>query len=60
MARKLKIMENVYGVGCIRDMEEDFQDTLLKCRRVTPETARREKWTVKLTGRLMKAIAPLM
>lgn len=50
----------MYGVGCIRDMEEDFQDTLLKCRRVTPETARREKWTVKLTGRLMKAIAPLM
>lgn len=50
----------LYGVSCIREIEEDFQATLLKCRRVTPETVRKEKWTVRLTGRLMKAIAPLM
>ncbi len=50
----------LYGVSCIREIEEDFQETLAKCRRVTPETVRKEKWTVRLTGRLMKAIAPLM
>lgn len=50
----------LYGVSCIREIEEDFQETLLKCRRVTPETVRKERWTVRLTGRLMKAIAPLM
>lgn len=50
----------LYGVDCIRDIEEDFQATLAKCRQVTPESARREKWTVKLTGHLMKAVAPLM
>lgn len=50
----------LYRVGCIREIEADFQDTIAKSRQVTKETVRREKWQVKLTGRLMKAIAPLM
>lgn len=50
----------LYKVDCIEEIEKDFKDTLAKCRQVTPETIRREKWTVKLTGRLMKAVAPLM
>ncbi len=50
----------LYKTDCIQEIEKDFKDTLAKCRQVTPETIRREKWTVKLTGRLMKAVAPLM
>lgn len=50
----------LYETDCIPDIEADFQDTLAKCRQVTKETVRHEKWTVKLTGHLMKAVAPLL
>ena len=50
----------MYGTACIPEIEADFQACLIKSRQVTMETVRREKWTVKLTGRLMKAIAPLL
>lgn len=50
----------LYHTDCIREIEEDFQATLAKCRQVTEETIRREKWTVKLAGHLMKAVAPLL
>ena len=50
----------MYKTDCIPAIEEDFQATLEKCREVTPETIKNEKFTVKLTGALMKAIAPLM
>ncbi len=50
----------LYGTDCIGKIEADFQDTLSKCRQVSMETVRREKWRVKLTGCLMKAIAPLV
>ena len=45
---------------CISDIEKDFQNTLEKCREVTKETIRGEKWTVKVTGFLAKTIAPLL
>lgn len=45
---------------CISDIEKDFQDTLAKCRKVTKETIRREKWTMKVTGCIAKTIAPLL
>lgn len=50
----------MYGTDCIREIEEDFQKCIAKSRQVTRETVRHEKLRVKLTGRLMKAIAPLM
>ncbi|MDE7312587.1 MAG: cardiolipin synthase [Eubacterium sp.] len=50
----------LYGVGCISDIEADFQNTLAQCRQVTAETVRRESFRVKMTGYLMKAVAPLM
>ena len=50
----------LYGVDCIRQIEADFQDTLSKCRRATRETLRKEKWTLKLMGFLMKVVAPLL
>ena len=42
------------------DGETDFEDTLSKCREVTPETIRNEKLGYKLLGGAMKVIAPLM
>ncbi len=48
------------GIRCIPEMEADFQNTLKECRMVTPETIRKEKWTLKLFGFILKAIAPLM
>ncbi len=50
----------LYKAGCIPQIEDDFQATLAKCRQVTKETVRRESFKVKMTGYLMKAIAPLM
>ena len=49
-----------YRTNCVSDIEADFQETLAKCRQVTEETIRHEKLHVKLSGRLMKAFAPLM
>ena len=48
------------GTGCIPDIEEDFQTTLAQCRTATMETLRKEKWTRKLAGFLLKAVAPLL
>ena len=50
----------LYHTDCVQEIEKDFQATLAKCRQVTMETVRREKWWIKLVGRLMKAVAPLM
>ncbi len=50
----------LYKVDCIKDIEDDFQDTLNKCKMVTYEDIRKEKITVKLTGFIMKILAPLM
>lgn len=50
----------LYDTECISDIEADFQATLARCRQVTKETVKKEKWTVKLLGCLMKAAAPLM
>ena len=48
------------GTACIPEIETDFQACLAKSRQVTMENVRREKWTVKLAGRLTKAVAPLL
>lgn len=48
------------GADCIPEIEADFQETLEKCRQVTKETVRHEKWILRLTGSLLKAAAPLM
>lgn len=50
----------LYGTDCIAEIEADVQATLKKCRQVTMETVRREKLKMKITGSLMKAVAPLM
>lgn len=50
----------LYKVDCIPEIEQDFQNTLAKCRKVTPETIKNEKISYKLMGSLIKFVAPLM
>ena len=50
----------LYRVPCIREIAEDFDATLQKCRAVTPETIRNEKLSYKLIGPVLKLVAPLM
>lgn len=50
----------LHSVDCIPKIENDFQSTLRKCRRVTPEIVRQERWTTKLLGSIVKAFAPLL
>lgn len=50
----------MYETDCVSEIEKDYQVTLAKCRQVTMETVRKEKRTVKLTGYLMKVVAPLL
>ncbi len=50
----------MYETSCISDIERDFEYTLGKCRKVTEETVKNERLGVKLTGFVMKTIAPLL
>ena len=50
----------MYRTGCIPDIEKDFQETLSKCREITPETVREETKSYMLLGSIMKLIAPLL
>ncbi len=44
----------------VLDVEQDFQNTLAQCRKITLETCRNEKITTKVYGRVLRLIAPLM
>lgn len=48
------------GTAAAADAEKDIQETLKVCHQVTMEDVRKEKWAVKLAGRVLKLIAPLM
>ncbi len=50
----------LYRVACIADIETDFQACLGKSRTVSYETVKKEKLTTKLTGAVMKLVAPLL
>ena len=50
----------LYGCDAVADVERDFLTTQKACTRVTRETIRNEKWTVKLAGFVLKTIAPLL
>lgn len=49
----------MYRTSCIGDIEADFRRTFKECRRVTPETIKKEKLYYKIVGQLMKLVAPL-
>ena len=44
----------------IADVEADFQETLKDCREISIEDWKNEKFITKLTGRVLRLIAPLM
>ena len=50
----------MYKTECISKIEEDFEETLKACHVVTKETIKKEKLWIKLTGWILKAVAPLM
>jgi len=50
----------LYKTDCIPEIEADFQNTLEKCRAVTPETIKAEKFSTKFVGQTVKFLSPLM
>ena len=50
----------LYQTECIADIERDFEETLKKCVRVTKESVKKERLLTKLTGWVLKVVAPLM
>ena len=50
----------LYKTECIGAIEADFQETLRKCRRVTHQSIKKEKLSRRLTGFVLKALAPLL
>ncbi|MBQ9960654.1 MAG: cardiolipin synthase [Firmicutes bacterium] len=50
----------MYDTDCIEDIENDFNETMSKCKRVTEETIKKEKLYYKITGFILKGFAPLM
>lgn len=44
----------------VLDVEQDFQQTLLRSREITLEICRQEKLSTKAYGRLLRMIGPLM
>ena len=50
----------LYQTDCIREIEEDYQQTLKKCREVSAETIKKEKISTKIIGQTVKFLSPLM
>ena len=50
----------MWGTDCIRDIREDFDQTLPQCRRVTAESLKQEKASLRLIGYRFKLFAPLL
>ena len=50
----------MYGVPCTGVIEEDFESTLLKCRKVTKDTIWQGHKMLRPLGYLLKVLAPLM
>lgn len=50
----------MYGTRCIEDIKGDYKDTLAKCQQVTYESIKNDKWYIKLIGKVLKFVAPLI
>ena len=50
----------IYGADVVTDIENDFSETLKKCEKVTYESIKNDKALTKLTGGVMRLIAPLL
>ena len=44
----------------VKDVEKDFQETLLQCRRITLDNCKRYNIVYKILGRALRLVAPLM
>lgn len=60
LAHHFECAAYLYKTDCIKDIENDFNRTLEKCRMVTPQTIKKEKLLYKVVGAAMKIIAPLL
>ncbi len=50
----------LYGTACIKDIFDDYENTLQKCVKVSYASIKKEKVWVKFTGSILKLIAPLL
>ena len=50
----------LYRTSCIPQIEEDFEETLKKCKEISIDTIGKEKIGYKVLGMLLKLVAPLM
>ncbi|MGI5976839.1 MAG: cardiolipin synthase [Candidatus Limivicinus sp.] len=50
----------MYKTDCVADIEKDFLETQAKCRVITPEAVKNEKFSRKAKGVLVKVIAPML
>lgn len=50
----------LYNSPAVADIEADFQATLAQCRAITLEDCRKDRLTRRLTGFLLRPLAPLM
>ena len=50
----------MYDTACVQDVENDFLQTQEKCRAITREALKNQKLSRKLTGILIKPLAPLL
>lgn len=50
----------MYGTRCIEDIKSDYKDTLAKCQQVTYESIKNDKWYIKLIGKVLKFVSPLI
>ena len=50
----------LYKVPALRDIKNDFRDTMDKCREVTMEDVRKRSLLSRLASALLKVLAPLM
>ena len=50
----------LYKVPQVAEIEEDFNETLKKCQPMSKEDLKKDPVLRKLSGRLLKILAPLM
>lgn len=50
----------LYRCPAVTEVEQDFQQTLAQCRRITVEDCRKDRFFRRLTGWLLRPLAPLM
>jgi cardiolipin synthase len=50
----------IYNNPVVWDIEKDFQETLQKCHKMTMQDLKNRSWFEKLSGKILRLIAPLM